>query len=632
MALPPAFLEELRARTPLPSLIGRRTKLVKNGRQWKGCCPFHNEKSPSFYVYDDHYHCFGCGAHGDAIAFVMNTEGAPFRDAVERLAAEAGLEVPKESPQQVERENRARDLHDVMEAACQAMQRRLRSPEGQPALDYLRRRGLTEDTIERFGLGWSGGGRGALAADLAPLRIEPARLAEAGLTKPNERDGGFSDFFFNRVMFPIRDRRGRIISFGGRILGDGQPKYLNGPETELFSKRRNLYGLDFAREAAHRGATVVAVEGYMDVIALHQAGFASAVAPLGTAITEDQISEMWRMAPEPVLCFDGDAAGARAQARAAEIALPLLNPERSLRFATLPAGEDPDTLVLRQGAPAFQAVLDGARPMHEALYDILAKDREGGSPAQRAALRNDLAEYAARIPDKALASEYRSALFERFFSNRRNNRPGGAPQGAGGGGAGVPAPRRNSDGEGGFSRRPGGNRRPPPIRIERRPISADGARLEQARCLLAITVAHPWILDEVEEACALLDLPPGECERLRHGVLSCHGSHTENSRTLDSATLLAHLHAAELGEVHAWATEKTGLPAAAGPDAQPAEVLGAWWHFYALLRGKDTLIEDRRQALQEWIETNDPAAERRAYRLKEALDAVQRGDTGLDGL
>ena len=286
MALPPNFLDELRARTPLPALIGRKTRVTKSGRQWKACCPFHGEKTPSFYIYDDHFHCFGCGAHGDAIAFVMQAEGASFPEAVERLAGEAGLEVPKATPQQAKREAQQRDLHAVLEAASEAFQRRLRLPEGRAGLDYLLRRGLTEDTIRRFGLGWSGGGRGALAADLKPLGIETRQLVEAGLMREGEGDGPPADLFFNRVMFPIRDRRGRLVSFGGRVLGDGQPKYVNGPETALFSKRRNLYGVELAREAAFRGkARVIVAEGYMDVIALHQAGFEGAVAPLGTALT-----------------------------------------------------------------------------------------------------------------------------------------------------------------------------------------------------------------------------------------------------------------------------------------------------------------------------------------------------------
>ncbi len=366
MALSPAFLEELRARTPLAAVVGRRVKLARSGRQLKGCCPFHNEKTPSFYVYEDGYHCFGCGAHGDAIAFVMQTQGAGFMEAVEQLAAEAGLEVPKPSPEAAEAERRQHDLVAVLQAAQASYQRRLLLPEGRHALAYLRGRGLTDETIHRFGLGWSGEGRGALTADLARDGITQDQLVEAGLMRRDDETGRTYDLVFNRVMFPIGDRRGRVISFGGRILGDGQPKYVNGPETALFSKRRNLYALDLAREAVRGGAALVVVEGYMDVIALHQAGFGGAVAPLGTALTEEQMEALWRLSPSPVLCFDGDAAGARAAARAAELVLPILAPDRTLQLATLPAGEDPDTLVRRQGAAGFQAVLNAARPLADA--------------------------------------------------------------------------------------------------------------------------------------------------------------------------------------------------------------------------------------------------------------------------
>src|SRR3954447_11282703 len=419
MALPPQFLDELRARTPLHGLIGRKTRLARNGRQWKGCCPFHNEKSPSFYVYDDHFHCFGCGAHGDAITFLMRAEGASFPEAVERLASEAGLEVPKPTPQAAAREKRARDLYGVLALAEAAYRRRLFLAEGRAALDYLRRRGLSDETIARFGLGWSGEGRGALAAELKPEGIEPAQLAAAGLMKPRAPDrpeAGLSDMFFGRVMFPIRDRRGRTISFGGRILGDGQPKYVNGPETALFSKRRTLYGLDLAREAVRHGGALVVVEGYMDVIALGQAGFDATVAPLGTALTEEQLTELWRLSPAPVLCFDGDAAGARAAARVAELVLPMLAPERTLRLISLPAGEDPDSLVRAKGAMAFQATLEGARPLAECLYDLLREGAGDTTPEQRAAFRTRLEEAAKRIPDKALAGEYRSVLLDRFFA------------------------------------------------------------------------------------------------------------------------------------------------------------------------------------------------------------------------
>ncbi|PWS38109.1 DNA primase [Falsiroseomonas bella] len=593
MALPPQFLDELRLRTPLAPLIGRKTRLVRSGRNWKGCCPFHGEKTPSFYVYDDHFHCFGCGAHGDAITFVMRAEGASFPEAVERLANEAGLEVPKPTPEAAAREKRARDLHGVMEAAAAAFRRRLRLPEGAEGLAYLKRRGLTEETLERFGLGWSGAGRGTLIADLKGEGITPEQLLEAGLLRERE-DGPPTELFFNRVMFPIRDRRGRIISFGGRILGDGVPKYVNGPETPLFQKRRSLYALDLAREGAFRGGVVVAVEGYMDVIALHQAGFGAAVAPLGTALTEEQMEELWRLTPEPVLCFDGDAAGARAAARAAEAALPLLSTERSLKLATLPPGEDPDTLVVKGGPAAFQAVLDGARPLGEALYGLIAEGRPAATPEQRAALRKRLEEAAGAIKDRALAGEYRRALLDRFFQATRPVRPG---------------------------------QRQAPARFARPAITAERTRAAQAAALVAITLGHPWLLPEVEESLAGLDLGDGPLAQCRAGALAW----LAEGHVLDSAGLMDHLAQVGLGEFCTRLLRDAGLPAAARPDAQPGEALDAWWHFFGLLRGETELRADQAAARQALAETNDAAAQRRLIRLTQALEALRRGEWNEGG-
>ena len=588
MALPPAFLDELRVRTPLPGLIGRKTRLTKSGRNWKGCCPFHGEKTPSFYVYDDHFHCFGCGAHGDAITFVMRADGASFPEAVERLASEAGMDVPKPSAQEAARERRARDLHAVMALAAEAYHRRLFLPEGRQALDYLLRRGLTEATIRAFALGWAPAGRGALMADLKPEGVTEDQAVEAGLLRPGEAGEAPRDFFYARVMFPIRDRRGRVIAFGGRIMGDGQPKYVNSPETPLFRKRMGLYGLDLAREGAFRGAPVVAVEGYMDVIALHQAGFTGAVAPLGTALTAEQLEELWRMNPDPVLCFDGDAAGARAAARAAELALPLISAERSLRFATLPTGEDPDTLTAKRGAAAFQAVLDGAKPMSDALYGLIAEGRPAVTPEQRAALRNRLTGAAGAIADKALAAEYRRVLLDRFFAASRV-RPG---------------------------------QRPPPRRLPRPAIAAGPIQAERARMMFAIILRHPWLLPQVEEAIGLLELPQGRPMQLRDAILA-YGVATE---PLDSDGLIAHLaqHGAE--DAVAWALMPVGLPVAAGPDALPREVEEGFWHFFLRLRGEAELIEDQQEARQSLAETNDPSAQRRLILVTEALDALRRGE------
>ena len=414
--LPPAFLEELRNRTAMPALVGRTVRLTRSGRQWKGCCPFHGERTPSFYVYDDHFHCFGCGAHGDAIAFVMQSAGSSFPEAVEHLAAEAGLQVPKATPEAAEAERRRLDLARVMDLVEAAFRRRLFLPEGAPALAYLEGRGLTRDTIARWGLGWSGPGRGALAADLTREGVTIPDLVAGGLLRRDD-DGRVSDLFFNRVTFPIRDARGRIVSFGGRVLGDGQPKYINGPETEIFTKRRTLYGLHAAREA--RQAAVLVVEGYMDVIALHQAGFTGAVAPLGTALTEEQLGLLWRASPVPILCFDGDAAGRRAAARVLDVALPSVAIDRGLSFLFLPTGQDPDSLIRTEGPDAMAAAIAAAEPLSRAGYVLLGQAGPHDTAEQRAAFRARLVAAAGTIQDTALRSEVRRAWLARFLQGDR---------------------------------------------------------------------------------------------------------------------------------------------------------------------------------------------------------------------
>ena len=592
MPLPASFMDELRARTPLPAVVGRRVRLARSGRQWKGCCPFHNEKTPSFYVYDDgQYHCFGCGAHGDAISFVMQSEGAGFMEAVERLATEAGLDVPKPSPEAAEAERRRHDLTSVLDAAQASYQRRLFLPEGRNALTYLLGRGLSEDTIRRFALGWSGEGRGALAAELGRDGITTDQLVECGLMRRDDETGRPFDLFFNRVMFPIRDRRGKVISFGGRILGDGQPKYVNGPETPLFSKRRTLYGLDLAREAVRSGAALLVVEGYMDVIALAQAGIGGAVAPLGTALTEEQLEELWRLAPAPILCFDGDAAGSRAAARAAELALPMLAPDRTLKLARLPADEDPDSLVRRQGSAGMRSVLETATPLSEALFDLL---REGGetSPEQRAAFRARLEAAARRISDKSLASEYRRTLLDRFFAGRGANRRTTAPRAI---------PRPNSD--------------------------AASVVNERTRILTAILLRHPVLLRDVEHAFVGLDLP-NPLASLRGALLDW----AETAEILDSSALISHLtHSGLAAEIEqALATVPVPLPNCASSAAMPAEAEAGWWHIFGFLNVQ-RLGEEIALAEAACAQDLTPQSQNRLLALKAALNKVISGEPdGVD--
>ena len=599
MALPSHFLEELRIRTPLSGLIGRRVKLARSGKQWKGCCPFHGEKTPSFYVYDDGYHCFGCGAHGDAITFVMQSQGLPFMDAVNQLAGEAGLEVPKATPEAAEAERRRLDTIGVLEAAHAHFQRRLAMPEGRQGREYLLGRGLTEATIARFGLGWAGE-RGGLTADLSRHGIDIEHLADAGLIRRDEETGRTFELFSQRVMFPIRDRRGRIISFGGRILGSGQPKYVNGPETSVFSKRRNLYGLDLARDGVRNGGTLIVVEGYMDVIATAQAGFTAAVAPLGTALTNDQLDELWRVSPCPILCFDGDDAGTRAAARAMELALPMLTPAQSLKFATLPVGEDPDSLVRKGGAAAFQAILDAARSPVDAIYDFVLAEVGDRTAEQRAAAQARLEDAAGKVADKTLSREYRQELRRKF---RDNHRP-------------APRPVRKWDNRRETLGIPGTLRPPRPI------PRADGAASERSRILTAILLRHPYLLNDVGHAYSRLALEP-PLSRVRNAIEDW----AEIAETLDSAGLMDHL--TKSGFEHdvqqALAASAMPLPDCASSDAMPAEAEAGWWHIFGFLN-EDLLREEVASAESDAARNLTPETWRRLKALVEALAKIRSGE------
>ncbi|MBS1102293.1 DNA primase [Gluconobacter sp. Dm-62] len=576
MAIDAAFLDELRNRTPLPSLIGRRNKLVRSGRNWKTCCPFHGEKTPSFYIYDDHFHCFGCGVHGDAISYVMQSEGRSFPEAVEQLASEAGLEVPKADARTQERAREAQSLGDVLNLVQESYRRRLYRPEGREGLAYLRGRGLTEETIERFGLGWSGDGR-QLLDELRPHGVTVEMLIRAGIMRVDEQGAPKGELFFNRVTFPIRDRRGSMMSFGARTLGDGQPKYLNGPETALFSKRRTLFNLDLAREAVHRGAELVVVEGYMDVIAMDQAGFGGAVAPLGTAMGEEQLELLWRMSPSPILCLDGDAAGARAALRVCEVSLPLLAPERTIRFCRLDPKDDPDSLIRSRGPRAMQEVLSGATSMAEELFGLLTVGLVDPGPDQRAALREKLVALSKLIPDRSLASEYRSTLLDMFFARFRRKKT--------------------------FQRK-GGESLPLSTQAPGAMRDVESGNLERLNIMTAMLLHHPDILPEVEQAYSGLRLPP-ELDRLRSAMLdwSCQEEERED---LTAESCMAWLEEHGLTDL-AQVVKSGPLPRGVGDgkvkdEILKVDVIESWWHFYALVNFQTferTLEEDVTRAVIE---------------------------------
>lgn len=554
MAFAPEFLDELRSRVTLSAVVGRRVKLVKRGREHSGLCPFHNEKSPSFTVSDEKgfYHCFGCGAHGSAIDFVMNSEGLSFPEAVERLAAQAGLQVPEDRPEDRERSQRRAGLIDVVEAACAWFEEQLYRETGKEARDYLRQRGLKQHTIEAFRLGFAPRQRGVLAKALRARGITVDQLIEAGLVKraedgergPPEAAGaaagageaGLRDYFFHRVIFPITDRRGRVIAFGGRALGESKAKYLNSPDTPLFHKGRVLYNLARARKAAHDTGELLVTEGYMDVIALAEGGFPAAVAPLGTALTEEQIEELWRLAAEPTLCFDGDAAGQRAALRAAERALPLLKPGKSLSFALLPPGEDPDSLLRSQGPAALRGILEAAQPLADLLWRRATEGRPADTPERRAAIRAELRTQVRAIRDPELREDYRQEMerrFEAVFGYSGQARGGQGARGAGGG----YAPR-----SGGF--RPVGKGagrgrwdRPPELPArQRRP--GDLLRPERTeQLLLATLINHHNLLIEFVEDLVGIDLIGADLNRLRQSLIDCVARHAE----LDTEGVKCHL-------------------------------------------------------------------------------------------
>lgn len=443
MSIPPRFLDEIRNRLTLSDIIGRRIKVTRAGREYKACCPFHHEKTPSFTINDDKqfYHCFGCGAHGDVIGFTMQHDNLSFMDAVETLAGEAGLQMPKLDPKAVQKAEKAKTLHELMDEASKWFQQQLVTQPHEDVLAYVRGRGLDEKSCSEFKVGYAPADGQALRSHLKQKGFEDKQLLEAGLLKESTKGGQPYIFFRDRVMFPVSDRRGRVVAFGGRILPDHMrpqtnsdftpPKYINTAETELFDKGRMLYAESIARRAAHDGHTLVVTEGYMDVIACHRAGFKGAVAPMGTALTDDQILSLWSMQGQsdriPVLCFDGDNAGRRAASRACDNLLPLLKAGHSARFAFLPEGEDPDSLLRSGGRAALQKVLEGALSLFDFIWLSQTAGRKFDTPEARAGLTKQLNAQIARIADSEVQRHYkelvRNRISEKFFTpyNRKTS-------------------------------------------------------------------------------------------------------------------------------------------------------------------------------------------------------------------
>uniref|UniRef100_UPI0035616D94 DNA primase n=1 Tax=Shimia sp. TaxID=1954381 RepID=UPI0035616D94 len=534
-------MDELRSRTSLSQVVGRKvTWDPRKSNQGKGDmwspCPFHQEKTASFHVDDrkGFYYCFGCQAKGDAISFVQETENVGFMEAVEILAREAGMPMPARDPGAQEKSDRRSRMAEVMEQAAQFFRLQLKTAAGAAARDYLAGRGLDAAACDRWDIGFAPEGWQGLWDHLAGKGVPPEMILGCGLAKPSNRGGKPYDTFRNRIMFPIRDARGRCIAFGGRAMDpNDNAKYLNSPETELFDKGRSLFNHGPAREAAGRGRPLVVAEGYMDVIALAEAGFGATVAPLGTAITESQLEMMWRIAPEPVIALDGDTAGLRAAMRLIDLALPLLEAGKSLRFALMPEGQDPDDLIRARGAGAVQKVLDAAVPMVDLLWRREIEGRVFDSPERRAALDKALRDKILLIRDPSIRRHYGEAIKELRWQLFR--------------------PKRS---EGGFQGRGKGKWSPTPqVQTNTRAsmlAAAQGAVEQRLResVVLAVVLTTPEILDDFEYEIEAMDCIDPETARLRDVLLQ--NAHSPDPRaavervlgTEAVETLLRHPHVA----------------------------------------------------------------------------------------
>lgn len=541
-----SFLDEIRDRVPISAVIGERVtwdrkKTNASRGDWWACCPFHGEKSPSFHCEDrkGRYHCFGCGVSGDHFRFLTEHDGLSFPEAVEKIAGMAGVPMPARDPQQEKREKERASLTDVMELATAFFQERLQSSDGAKARAYLRERGLTSATQQAFRLGYAPDSRNALKEHLASRGVEKAQMEACGLIYSGPDAPVAHDRFRDRIMFPIPDSRGRIIAFGGRAMSpDALAKYLNSPETELFHKGNVLYNFARARKGLAKGGSVIAVEGYMDVIALAQAGFENVVAPLGTALTENQLELLWRMSGEPVLCFDGDQAGLRAAWRAADMALPMIQPGRTVRFALLPEGRDPDDLVREGGPDAFGKVLAEARGLADLIW---MRETSGGvfdTPERRAELEKRLRELTGRVRDESLRFHYAQEMRERvqaFFGMQR------------GGGGG----QRRQEGRPGYAGGKGGAAAAGRIAVSESLarsalVRQSGGVMPLREAVLVVTlVNHPRLLDENFDAVERLELTHPDLRQLQAAVVDVFAHDHAGGR----AGLVAALQAQGLDEL-----------------------------------------------------------------------------------
>ncbi len=632
MRFTPRFLEELRERLRITEYVGRKVRLIRRGRNHVGLCPFHNEKTPSFSVNEEKgfYHCFGCAESGGVIDFVMKTEGLSFPETVEKLALDAGMELPARQAHDEEREKARRSLYEVMELAAAFFEGELKGPRGAKARAYLDARQLTGAVVAPFRLGFSPDSRSALREHMLAKGVLTEDMVEAGLLIVPDDGGAPYDRFRGRAMFPIIDARERVIAFGGRTLDpEGKPKYLNSPETPLFKKSTVLFNFGPARKAASQGTMLIAVEGYVDVIALVAAGFTGAVAPLGTALTEDHLEMMWRVVPEPVLCFDGDVAGIKAAQRGVDLALPLLEPGQSLRLAMLPGGQDPDDLLRARGSAAMKAVLDEALPLSEMLWRREIESADLATPERRAGAEANLMRHIDEIKDGKVREHYRTMMRERLkmlFAPVAKT-------------AQAPFRRDRSAGNRSGSFRPQANNERPGARPLWTPPVSEALRRSAAGRGLATTdkpsglaeealifavLTHPFLLDSCSEALANLTISEPKLDKLRRELL--HAASLDQS--LDSHGLRDHLKQRGLGDVCERLERRPMLKSMAvtRADTPHAVVLREFHHVLSRYR-KLTELESEHSLAAEAFKRE--STEENFARLR-AIDTELRSVTGAE--
>ncbi|WP_114009521.1 DNA primase [Cohaesibacter intestini] len=509
MKFPQSLLEEIRERIPVSDVVGRKVKLRRQGREYAGLSPFNKEKTPSFFVNDQKqfYHCFSSGKHGDIFKFLMETEGLSFPEAVEALAQQAGVVLPSPDPQVERRERERASLYDVMEMAARYFQLQFSSDLGREARRYAQARGLTGETLKTFRFGYSANSRDHLKSYLLERGVSEDDMLATGLViKPDDGRATY-DRFRNRLMIPIEDEKGRVVAFGGRILDpDGKPKYLNSPETKLFFKGTMLFNAHRARQAAYEAGSAIVVEGYMDAIALHQAGIRNVVASLGTAFTEQQIARMWRFSNEPYICFDGDRAGRQAAHRSIERILPSLKAGYSFQFVFLPDGKDPDDLVRSGGAEAFRPVLGSAKPLSEVIWERELDAQPVDTPERKAAFEKRIEDLLNTIQDERVRRQYqlsfKSALSTLFWQQERQKRDESRNRGFTGGGARAgkgAGPSNALQASGNISR-----------------VPEEGQSTEYEYCLIGLAIHMPFLFEEFAEQILELPFQKASLEAFKH--------------------------------------------------------------------------------------------------------------------